>query len=557
MATRPERLVVGLTLSAIVGLTLAAGAGASGDSASAPPAPISTEDPAPSTADPAPAPGPGSEDPPPAPTFTYAPTCRLVGAGEPQPVVAPVVTAGSAGTFTVAPALPPGLSIDGASGAITGVPTAPETGVARIVSSGSGEAGLALTIIGASLAYPASLLSPVAGRPITPIVPTVTIAPAGQATATFSATGLPEGLAIDAATGAITGRLSEGSGPAAVEVTMTVVAGDGTACGTLVQPLEINPPEIAAPPGAACPTRPKRIYVPLASTRETPQQMFTNLEHARAAVTKMNALRRWLDAGIIPRRDLCNHTIGARDIDPAVPLVRSTRRDASANWTTRPVTGFGYALTIRGRRPLSEESFAAVEARVRAAELRFMAIRAELARGVAGADFAERMPAKAKLALGLYAPPVTGTPTSPAAPAPAGGPDPADLCATNGTTLARLNCQHLRAVRMIHLSNVIRQALLNRVHGEPAQYDLAQSTTARRGFASSRLRTACNAQFPSALCRSVLGAPAAEGNAAIDRWLTGLRNYEVRYLGGAMRHFGIADGSIGSAQIVPNSPPAS
>ena len=335
---------------------------------------------------------------------------------------------------------------------------------------------------------------------------------------------------------------------------MDVTAADGTACGT-VKPISITV-DPRGPEPAACPTRPKRIYVPVAATRPTEQQMFTNLEHARAAVTRMNALRRWLDAGIIPRRDLCNHSIGARDIDPAVPLVRSTRRSPTANWTTRAVSGFGYDINPRGRRPLTEASFADVEARVRAAERRFIAIRAELMRGVAGADFRERMPAAAKLAQGIYAPRVSGPLTRPGAPAAAGGPDPASLCSMDGSTLERLYCHRRRAVRMIHLSNVVRQGLLNRVHGEPAQYTLAESTTARRGVAAARLRTACNEGFPSVLCTRVNGRPAAQANAAIDRWLTGLRNYEVRYLGGAIRHFGVADGSIGSAHIVPNSPPS-
>ena len=532
MNARPKRAAVaGLALGTLTALTLVATAGADQHSSPSPHAPGSSVD-------------------PPSAEIAYPPACRMVGIGEPQPVVAPTV-GGSPGTpFTVDPSLPPGLTLDPASGAVTGTPTAAESGVVRVVATGSQETGLDLAVIEAALAYPLAQFSPVPGRPLAPLVPAVTLS---SGTASFAATGLPEGLSIDPATGTIAGRVESEPAPGPVTITMSVASNGGVPCGDITQTLEI-PPLITAPPDAACPTRPKRIYVPLAATRPTQQQMFTNLEHARAAVTRMNALRAWLDRGIIPRRDVCNHTLGAADLDPAVGLVRGDRRDATGNWTTRPVTGFGYRIRTRGRRPLTESSFAAVEARVRAAELRFVAIRGALMRGVAGADFRERLPAGAKLAQDLYAAPGDGAGGAPAAPAVAGGPDPAQVCRTNATTLARLRCQHLRAVRMIHLSNVIRQALLNRIHGAPSQYDVAESTTARRGIAAARLASACNADFPSELCTRVNGRPAAEADAAIDDWLTRLRDYEVRYLGGAMRHFGIADGSIGSAQLVPNAP---
>ncbi|MGK6312603.1 autotransporter domain-containing protein [Neorhizobium sp. DT-125] len=120
---------------------------------------------------------------------------------------------GGVGTITFsATGLPPGLSIDPATGAITGTPTADGTFTVAVTATGatSGTATASYTIVIAAAPLPVSL-APADGSTLTAgVVGTVysngsISATGGVGTITFSATGLPTGLVIDGASGAITG----------------------------------------------------------------------------------------------------------------------------------------------------------------------------------------------------------------------------------------------------------------------------------------------------------------------------------------------------------------
>ena len=112
-------------------------------------------------------------------------------------------------TFTwAATGLPTGLSLNSASGAITGTPRWPATynvGITATDSLGySGSASFTWTITGAVSVTNPGDQSSAAGSAITPLLSTATDTQAGT-TFTWAATGLPAGLSIAAATGTITG----------------------------------------------------------------------------------------------------------------------------------------------------------------------------------------------------------------------------------------------------------------------------------------------------------------------------------------------------------------
>ncbi|KQW78548.1 hypothetical protein ASD03_26050 [Ensifer sp. Root127] len=120
---------------------------------------------------------------------------------------------GGAGTITYsATGLPSGLSIDPATGAITGTPTADGTFTVAVTATGatSGTASVSYTIVVAAAPPPVSL-TPADGSALTAgVVGTAyndgsISASGGAGTITYGATGLPSGLSIHPETGEITG----------------------------------------------------------------------------------------------------------------------------------------------------------------------------------------------------------------------------------------------------------------------------------------------------------------------------------------------------------------
>jgi len=155
--------------------------------------------------------------------------------------MAPVTATAAGGdgdyTFTVAPALPAGLAIDPATGAITGTPTVASAATAYTVTVTDGDAAtdtadLTIEVVnaGMTLALSTGSVSLTQGTAMAPVTATAT---GGDGAYTFAvAPALPAGLAIDPATGAITGTPTAASASA----TYTVTATDGlgaTATATL------------------------------------------------------------------------------------------------------------------------------------------------------------------------------------------------------------------------------------------------------------------------------------------------------------------------------------
>ena len=142
------------------------------------------------------------------------------------------ITASNTPTSFNATSLPGGLSVNTATGAITGSPTATGVTSVPISATNSGGTGTATLTITVNAAPPAPVIT--SGTAITG---TAGVAFSYQITATntpasFNATGLPAGLGVNTTTGAITGTPTA-TGTTSVPISATNVGGTGTGTVTI------------------------------------------------------------------------------------------------------------------------------------------------------------------------------------------------------------------------------------------------------------------------------------------------------------------------------------
>jgi hypothetical protein len=170
--------------------------------------------------------GGGDSTTPSPPAFSYngsQPFPAVVGeAIELTPAVS-----GTVGHYTVSPPLPPGLSLDGRSGIISGTPTQ-ASGPANFVVNASG-AGvhasfplvLSVTERPRNLSYPSPVKAAV-GAALTPLMPTV----AGTVEHYDVSPALPPGVVLDSSSGLITGTPSVAKTLAPYTITASSLAGN-------------------------------------------------------------------------------------------------------------------------------------------------------------------------------------------------------------------------------------------------------------------------------------------------------------------------------------------
>jgi Putative Ig domain len=188
--------------------------------------------------------GGGSKPQPPQPpsNLVYPQTAIAATVGVAITPDVPTVT-GSVTSFSVSPALPAGLSLDGSTGTISGTPTA-ATGQASYVitaanSAGSTSATIQITVMTAvtppsNLVYPQTTITATIGVAITPDVPTFT----GMVTSFSVSPALPAGLSLDNTTGTISGTPTASSSP----VTYTVTASNSAGSTSATVTIQVNAP---------------------------------------------------------------------------------------------------------------------------------------------------------------------------------------------------------------------------------------------------------------------------------------------------------------------------
>ena len=167
--------------------------------------------------------------------LTYSVNPAVYTAGIAISTNTPSSSGGAVATYSVSPALPTGLSLNAASGVISGMPTTVTPATAYVVTAtnvaGSATAGLSITvntevIPPSGLTYSVNPAVYTAGTAIS----TSTPSSSGGAIATYSVSpALPTGLSLNTASGAISGTPTTVTPATAYVVTATNVAGSATA----------------------------------------------------------------------------------------------------------------------------------------------------------------------------------------------------------------------------------------------------------------------------------------------------------------------------------------
>ena len=171
-------------------------------------------------------------------SVAYSPNSFTLTKGTAMTTVTPTTSGGSVTLWSVSPSLPAGLSLDSSTGAISGTPTAiTSSAVYTITASNTGGSDTASVTIEvndvapSSVAYSPNSFTLTKGTAMTTVTPT---ASGGPVTSWSVSPSLPNGLSLDASTGAISGTPTDITASAVYTITASNTGGSDTATVTIV-----------------------------------------------------------------------------------------------------------------------------------------------------------------------------------------------------------------------------------------------------------------------------------------------------------------------------------
>jgi feruloyl esterase len=262
--------------------------------------------------------------------LSYGANAVVYTKGVPIPPDSPINSGGAPTDYSVSPALPAGLTLSATTGVLSGTPTVispPATyQVTATNAAGSAESILQITVndqAPAALSYNPSIAVYAVQLPIAPNTPTSN---GGVVTAYSVTPALPTGLALNAATGVLSGTPSTISSATPYTVTASNSGGSTTATLTIT-----TPKVVPAGPAIAC--------------ADIQQLDFPGTQITQAILIPANTVKSttYPAAGYIPEHCLVQGIIGARTGYPAPVMNMFGALDNSLS----PDANYGISFQIR------------------------------------------------------------------------------------------------------------------------------------------------------------------------------------------------------------------
>ena len=173
-----------------------------------------------------------------APVIAYSPNSLTLTKGTTMTTATPTSSGGAVTSWSVSPSLPSGLSLDTATGAISGTPTAITSSATYTVTASNtgGSTTADVTIVvndvaPSSLTFTPNSFTLTKGTAMTTVTPS---ASGGPVTTWSVSPSLPAGLSLDSSTGAISGTPTAITSSASYTITASNTGGSTTASVTIV-----------------------------------------------------------------------------------------------------------------------------------------------------------------------------------------------------------------------------------------------------------------------------------------------------------------------------------